>query len=77
MSATVKHIEIVKISDGQVSKSDLVAVEEPLEIRLSYGAENQREEKRLSVTMRTPGNDLELAMGFLFSESIVESYDDV
>ena len=43
--------------------SDLVAVEEPLEIRLG--------EQSLSITMRTPGDDLNLATGFLFTEGII------
>ncbi len=43
---------------------DLLAVEEPLEIRLA--------DRTVSITMRTPGNDFELAAGFLFNEGIVE-----
>ena len=56
---------------------DLLAVEEPLEIRLGFGTENQREEKRISVTMRTPVNDFELALGFLFSENIINNFHEV
>lgn len=48
---------------------DLVAVEEPLEIRIG--------DKPVSVTMRTPGQDRELAVGFLFGEGIIRSVDDV
>ncbi|MDX1629203.1 MAG: formate dehydrogenase accessory sulfurtransferase FdhD [Fulvivirga sp.] len=59
------------------SRPDLLAVEEPMEIRLLYGDRQERQEKSLAVTMRTPGNDFELAMGFLFTEGIIESYDDV
>src|SRR5574337_775312 len=47
---------------------DLLAVEEALEIRLVYGATHRRTRKTISVTMRTPGNDLDLAIGFLFAE---------
>jgi len=50
---------------------DLLAVEEPLEIRIGYGPEKNREQKSISVTMRTPGNDFELAIGFLFTEGII------
>lgn len=59
------------------SKDDLLAVEEPLEIRIVYGTENERKEDALAVTMRTPGHDFELALGFLFTEGIISSYDDV
>ena len=54
-----------------------MAVEEPLEIRLGYGAANNREQKRVSVTMRTPTHDFDLALGFLFSEGIIQSYEQV
>ncbi len=56
---------------------DIVAAEEPLEIRLEYGPEEQRQELRLAVTMRTPGNDDELAAGFLFAEGIINSPEDL
>jgi FdhD protein len=48
---------------------DTVTVEEPLEIRVGGTA--------LAITMRTPGHDVELAIGFLISEGIIRSGDDV
>ena len=48
---------------------DNIAIEEPLEIRL--------DEQSVAVVMRTPGNDKELAAGFLRTESIVSSYDEI
>jgi FdhD protein len=56
---------------------DIVATEEPLEIHLVFGKRLGRQVKSLSVTMRTPGNDAELALGFLLSEGIVRGIDDV
>jgi FdhD protein len=57
--------------------TDLVAVEEPLEIQLAYGAANARRVKSISVTMRTPGHDFELAAGFLMTEGVVSDPADI
>lgn len=54
-------------------KSDVLATEEPMEIRLIVGESRQT----VAVTMRTPGNDFELAAGFLHGEGIISSPDDV
>jgi FdhD protein len=54
-----------------------LAVEEPLEIRIVYGAPGDRRTKSISVTMRTPGNDAELAAGFLFTEGVIRDVDDI
>lgn len=78
MSLSVKPVEITKFtSSGSTVSPDLMAVEEPLEIRLGFGALGDRQQKSLSVTMRTPGHDYELAIGFLFTEGIIESFDQV
>jgi FdhD protein len=61
----------------QPLEDDLLAVEEPLEIRLEYGPANDRQQRNIAVTMRTPGHDLELAAGFLHGEGILQSRDDI
>lgn len=59
------------------NKNDLLVVEEPLEIRLGFGEPENRQQKSIAVTMRTPGNDLELAAGFLFGEGIINQKSDI
>ena len=54
------------------SHEDVLAVEEPLEIRLAFGPSRARETKSISVTMRTPGHDAELAAGFLLTEGVIQ-----
>ena len=56
---------------------DQLAVEEPMEIRIVFGEENERQQKSISVTMCTPGNDFELATGFLFTEGILKNKKDI
>lgn len=59
------------------SIDDRVAIEEPLEIRLGYEVDGERHTSSVSITMRTPGHDGDLATGFLVSESIIRSPADV
>ena len=61
--------------NGGTKSHDLVTVEEPLEIRIIHG--KKRERLSLSVTMRTPGSDEELAVGFLKGEGIIDNSDDI
>jgi len=70
--SAVRDIRIKKISNACISEEDdLIAVEEPLEIQIAYQSGGKRIKKSISVTMRTPGNDEELATGFLFTEGIL------
>jgi len=65
------------MASGSQHTTDLLAAEEPLEIRVGYGPAHDRGQKSISVTMRTPGNDFELALGFLFTEGIIEQASDI
>ncbi len=58
-------------------KRDAVAIEEPLEIRVAAGEESHRRIHPLAVTMRTPGDDEHLALGFLLAEGIIREPSDV
>lgn len=74
----VAHIGIQKMRGGKLMPADdLVAVEEPLQIKLEYSTINGRMQKNIAVTMRTPGNDGELAAGFLFTEGIIKKPADI
>jgi FdhD protein len=56
---------------------DSLAIEEPLEIQLNFGPSNSRQTRSISVTMRTPGNDFELAAGFLMTEGVIHDVNDI
>jgi len=57
--------------------SDLVAVEEPLQIIIDHGQAHARVEAPLAMTMRTPGDDTDLVIGFLFAEGVIACVDDL
>ena len=73
MRPPARSLELTQVTewnDGAVhSQQDSIAAEEPLEIRVDGTP--------LTVTMRTPGNDLELAAGFLLTEGIIESREQL
>ena len=78
MGTPVQPVKVVRIvAESIETKADLVVSEEPLEIRIGHGPEDSRQQFSLSVTMRTPGNDEELCLGFLFTEGIINSMNEV
>ena len=78
MSSSNLAIDVSKVSgDQRVSKADSVAVEEPLEIQLGSASAEGAAAKSVSITMRTPDDDAELAVGFLYTEGIIQSDDHV
>ena len=75
---SISRVKIQKIREKKSFQTeDALVIEEPLEIRIGYGKLENRLQKSLSVTMRTPGNDFELAIGFLFTEGIIHHKDDI
>jgi FdhD protein len=78
-AASYEFATIQKVSGANppIPASDQLAAEEPLEIRVGYELGGQRQHRTLSVTMRTPGHDEELAAGFLLTEGLIHSKDDL
>lgn len=71
-------VQIIRINAAEsAAATDTLAIEEPMEIRLEHGPEGQRQVQNISVTMRTPGHDMELAAGFLFTEGIIKNPEDI
>ncbi len=69
LRSNVTPTRVVAVHDGVPSeRTDVLATEEPLEIRVQGPAQDQ---VQVAVTMRTPGGDFELAVGFLFSEGLI------
>ena len=78
IGVSAKKANIQQVTASEVYYlEDVLSVEEPLEIRLSYRSGSQQISSNVSVTMRTPGNDEDLALGFLFTEGIINSIGDI
>ena len=73
LSETVVH----RVGSGTTESRDVLAVEEPLEIRVGFNDGGVHRHRAISITMRTPGDDAELAVGFLFTEGIIQSADQI
>ncbi len=69
-----RRAEVWAVDGGQARRrADQVVTEEPMEIRLLAGGST----RTVAITMRTPGNDFELAAGFLFGEGVVGSREQI
>lgn len=78
-SEVISKRSIIKVRKGaRCDVQDCITVEEPLEIRIKYNAAHGvYRTVSLAVTMRTPGHDEELVLGFLLTEGIVRSFEDI
>ena len=71
-------ITILQNDQGAIEEiTDEVTIEEPLEFSIAFGPQSSRQTKNIAITMRTPGNDFELVLGFLYSEGIIKNKNDV
>jgi FdhD protein len=78
MNSLVSYSNIHRYKKRDTTElQDLLAVEEPLQIRLEFEQNGAWHKKDLLVTMRSPGNDFDLAMGFLFAEGMIKSEKDI
>ncbi len=72
------RVPVERVSESGTHRAeDVLAVEEPLEIRLIYHDGFSPVQKSISITMRTPGHDFDLACGFLLSEGIVRGREQI
>ncbi|PSL26203.1 FdhD protein [Dyadobacter jiangsuensis] len=77
-TSSITSHKIIRVSGHDAEElDDQLAVEEPLEIQIAFQSGGRKERKSISVTMRTPGNDHELAAGFLFTEGIIHSRSQI
>ena len=73
-----RRVDVTRVAGRhRETATDLVAGEDPMEIRLSIPQKDGVFTRSVSVTMRTPGDDFELAAGFLFTEGIVSGRRDI
>lgn len=77
MNSTTEHTLFQLGTASNRTRTDTLAVEEPLEIKLGFGPRERRTYKSLAVTMRTPGHDFDLARGFLFTEGLIGKPADI
>ena len=75
---SVQKVGVTRVdAESRDDGDDVVAVEEPLEIRAAWTSEGETRERTVAVTMRTPGDDFDLAAGFFFTEGLIRSAEDI
>lgn len=74
LNSPITPIKLKKARASEFTETDdVLAVEEPLQIKLEYTTGGQTIFKTIYITMRTPGNDEELAIGFLWTEGVIQT----
>ncbi len=78
MDNQIKNINIRTYEkENAIDRTDHIAIEDPLEIQLRHPKYNMGIPRAISITMRTPGADVDLALGFLFTERIIDYKNQV
>ena len=78
MNASSEKIEILRYDNKNFDlKADWIVREEPLEIKIVFQNGGMRKLANIAITMRTPGNDFDLVRGFLFTEGIIQSNNQI
>jgi FdhD protein len=78
VNTSTKQFDIQSVTgESRTFREDTLAVEEPLEIRVGFGLLTARQQESVAITMRTPGHDTELALGFLWTEGILMAASQV
>jgi FdhD protein len=74
----IAPVSVFRVVGGEGREDrDVLAVEEPLQIRILWNDGARRRQRTISITMRTPGADAELAAGFLFTEGVINDRRDI
>lgn len=77
-SKSIKEKLIYTTGTEKSSKrNDYIAIEEPVEMSVEFGKSGERKQQNIAITMRTPGNDEVLSIGFLLTEGIIQSYENI
>lgn len=77
-ATAVIEASVVTVEGSRIiERSDAVAAEEPMEVRVVVDDNGQPVHHSIAVTMRTPGNDFELTVGFLWTEGILNDRNDI
>jgi FdhD protein len=78
MQPRVIDTDITRIAGGERTlERDVIVMEEPLEVRVAWVEAGSLTERNVAITMRTPGNDGELATGFLFTEGVISGWEAI